>query len=47
MSPSCACDLFADHDQDNTVPDEAAIRSRLPLVDYRAIEIDDRAGTVF
>jgi thiamine biosynthesis lipoprotein len=36
-----------DHDQDNTIPDEAAIRKRLPLVDYRAIEIDDRAGTVF
>jgi thiamine biosynthesis lipoprotein len=36
-----------DHDQDNTVPDPAAIRSRLPLIDYRQIEIDDDARTVF
>jgi FAD:protein FMN transferase len=36
-----------DHDQDNTIPDPAAIRARLPLIDYRRIEIDERAGTVF
>jgi thiamine biosynthesis lipoprotein len=36
-----------DHDQDNTVPDPAAIRSRLALIDYRQIVIDDHAGTVF
>ena len=36
-----------DHDQDNTIPAEEAIRARLPLIDYRQIEIDDRAGTVF
>jgi thiamine biosynthesis lipoprotein len=36
-----------DHDQDNRVPTGEAIRARLPLVGYRAIEIDDRAGTVF
>jgi len=36
-----------DHDQDNTVPAPEAIRARLPLIDYRQIEIDDRAGTVF
>src|SRR5207245_10559077 len=36
-----------DHDQDNTIPSEEAIRARLPLIDYRQIEIDDRAGTVF
>ena len=36
-----------DQDRDNTVPEPAAIRARLPLVDYRQIEIDDRAGTVF
>jgi FAD:protein FMN transferase len=36
-----------DHDQDNTIPDADAIRKRLPLVDYRQIQIDDRAGTVF
>jgi FAD:protein FMN transferase len=36
-----------DHDQDGTVPTAEAIRARLPLIDYRQIEIDDRAGTVF
>ena len=36
-----------DHDQDNSIPSAAAIRARLPLIDYRQIEIDDRAGTVF
>jgi len=36
-----------DHDQDNAVPPEELIRARLPLIDYRQIEIDDRAGTVF
>jgi thiamine biosynthesis lipoprotein len=36
-----------DHDQDNTVPAAGAIRARLPLIDYRQIDIDDRAGTVF
>jgi FAD:protein FMN transferase len=36
-----------DHDQDNVVPDMREVRRRLPLIDYRAIQIDDRAGTVF
>jgi thiamine biosynthesis lipoprotein len=36
-----------DHDQDNVVPDLAEVRRRLPLIDYRAIRIDDAAGTVF
>ena len=36
-----------DHDQDNSIPTAEAIRARLPLIDYRQIEIDDRAGTVF
>jgi thiamine biosynthesis lipoprotein len=36
-----------DHDQDNTIPAPEAIRARLPLIDYRQVEIDDRAGTVF
>ena len=36
-----------DHDQDNSIPTPQAIRARLPLIDYRQIEIDDRAGTVF
>ncbi len=36
-----------DHDQDNTIPDPAAIRSRLPLIDYRFVTVDNRAGTAF
>lgn len=36
-----------DQDQDNVVPDAAAVRRRLPLIDYRAIIVDDQAGTVF
>ena len=38
---------FDTQNQDDSVPDEAAIRSRLPLIDYRRIEINDEAGTVF
>ncbi len=34
-----------DHDIDGHVPDRAEIAPRLPLVDYRALTIDDRAGT--
>jgi FAD:protein FMN transferase len=34
-----------DHDQDNSVPDQAAIAARLPLVDYRRIVLDERGGT--
>ncbi len=36
-----------DHDQDNVIPDMRDVRKRLPLIDYRAIQIDDAAGTVF
>ena len=36
-----------DHDQDDAIPDMREVRRRLPLIDYRAIEVDDRAGTVF
>ncbi|HYM22507.1 MAG TPA: FAD:protein FMN transferase, partial [Vicinamibacterales bacterium] len=36
-----------DHDQDNTVPDPAAVRARLPLIDYRALRIDEPPGTAF
>jgi thiamine biosynthesis lipoprotein len=36
-----------DHDQDNTIPDPAIVRQRLPLVDYRLLEVDARAGTAF
>jgi thiamine biosynthesis lipoprotein len=36
-----------DHDQDDRVPSADEIARRLPLIDYRAIEIDEAAGTVF
>jgi thiamine biosynthesis lipoprotein len=36
-----------DHDQDNVLPDMREVRRRLPLIDYRAIQIDEAAGTVF
>lgn len=36
-----------DHDQDNTVPDLRAVRERLPLVNYRLLEVDAAAGTAF
>jgi thiamine biosynthesis lipoprotein len=36
-----------DHDQDNRIPDPAAVRARLPLVNYRAVQVDARAGTAF
>ena len=35
-----------DHDQDNRVPTEAEIAARLPLVDFRAVHVDDRVGTI-
>jgi thiamine biosynthesis lipoprotein len=34
-----------DHDIDGQVPDRSEITRRLPLVDYRALEVDERAGT--
>ena len=34
-----------DQDQDDTVPDRAAIEARLPLIDYRRLVIDARGGT--
>jgi thiamine biosynthesis lipoprotein len=34
-----------DHDQDNRIPDPAAVRARLPLIDYRQLEVDEAAGT--
>jgi thiamine biosynthesis lipoprotein len=34
-----------DQDIDGRVPDRAEIAARLPLIDYRALTIDDRAGT--
>jgi thiamine biosynthesis lipoprotein len=36
-----------DHDQDNRIPDPAAVRARLPLVNYRTVQIDAGAGTAF
>jgi thiamine biosynthesis lipoprotein len=36
-----------DQDQDNTVPSQAAIAARLPLIDYRKLVIDVQAGTAF
>ena len=35
-----------DHDQDSVIPDAHEVLRRLPLIDYRAIQIDDKAGTV-
>jgi len=36
-----------DQDQDSSIPSADAIRRRLPLIDYRQIEIDESGGTVF
>jgi len=36
-----------DHDQDNRVPTPSEIAARLPLVDYHAIVLDQKAGTAF
>jgi thiamine biosynthesis lipoprotein len=36
-----------DHDQDNRVPDRALIEARLPLVDFRAVEVDAARRTAF
>jgi FAD:protein FMN transferase len=36
-----------DHDQDNRIPTADAIAARVPLVDYRALDVDDQAGTAF
>jgi thiamine biosynthesis lipoprotein len=36
-----------DHDQDNRVPSSDDIRMRLPLVNYRALEMDASTGTAY
>ena len=36
-----------DHDQDNRIPSSDEIRRRLPLVDYRALELDVAARTAY
>ena len=38
---------FDRQNADQTIPSAADVRARLPLIDYRRIEIDDHAGTVF
>ena len=36
-----------DHDQDNSIPDRAAIEKRLPLVNFEEVLTDRAAGTAF
>ena len=36
-----------DHDQDNSIPDRAAIEKRLPLVNFDEVQTDRAAGTAF
>jgi thiamine biosynthesis lipoprotein len=36
-----------DQDQDDSIPTPAEIAARLPLVDYHAIVLDEKAGTAF
>ena len=36
-----------DHDQDDTIPAPAAIRRLLPLVDYKALVLDEKQHTAF
>jgi thiamine biosynthesis lipoprotein len=38
---------FDDQDKDGSVPDRREIQKRLPLVNYRDLEVDDGAGTAF
>jgi len=36
-----------DQDQDNSIPTLEEIRARLPLIDYRSVEVDDARGMAF
>ena len=36
-----------DHDQDDSIPSQADIQQRLPLIDYRQVEFDAAARTAF
>jgi len=36
-----------DHDQDNRIPDREQVRRRLPLIDYRALEVNDEDGSAY
>ena len=38
---------FDYQDKDNTIPDRSEVLKRLPLINYRDLEVDDRAGTAF
>ena len=38
---------FDHQDEDDTVPDRREVEKRLPLINYRDLEVDDRAGTAF
>jgi thiamine biosynthesis lipoprotein len=38
---------FDYQDKDNTIPDRAEVLKRLPLIDYRDLIVDERAGTAF
>jgi len=38
---------FDYQDKDNTIPDRREVLERLPLINYRDLEVDDRAGTAF
>ncbi len=38
---------FDAQDKDGSVPDPREVAAKLPLVDYRAVAVDDRAGTAF
>jgi thiamine biosynthesis lipoprotein len=38
---------FDDQDRDNTIPERADVLARLPLVNYRDLVVDERAGTAF
>ena len=38
---------FDYQDKDNTIPDRAEVLKRLPLIDYRDLSVDERAGTAF
>jgi len=36
-----------DHDLDGNIPTRAAVAARLPLIDYRKLEVNEQAGTAF
>jgi thiamine biosynthesis lipoprotein len=38
---------FDNQDKDETVPDRDEVRRRLPLINYRDVEVDDRAETAY